>query len=74
MFEKGMFFFFKFLKELVLDLRYYMSYDKFFRYIFQYDYVERERCGEHLLAVFEATLGNLFLHFFSIMRYCFILA
>ena len=61
MFEKGMFFF---LKELVLDLRYYMSYDKFFRYIFQYDYVERERCGEHLLAVFEAALiGNLFLQF-----------
>ena len=61
----------------MLDLRYYMSSDKFFRYVFQYDYVERERCGEHLLAVFEATLvGNLFLQFlfFLIMRYCFILA
>ena len=61
----------------MLDLRYYMSSDKFFRYVFQYDYVERERCGEHLLAVFEAALiGNLFLQFlfFPIMRYCFILA
>ena len=52
-------------------MRYYMSSDKFFRYVFQYDYVERERCGEHLLAVFEATLvGNLFLQFFFFLLIC----